>query len=235
MQLLVKKDPKPKPVVTASDGVQNYGHLILELGLLFQDLLDFIRLPDRDRGLRLLKLAMVFLKSNSNWSKYALEILRFLIHQQCTLSEREAAESFYGLFVNTKGRKDTHIEADRRMEHLVRESKKHLKHMQSGKSEHSTILKKSSAIAGLNDISDNYDKCTGVIVRANAPSEVSAEHDELRMLEDIRKVRPFQTQLGRSHASFPEMQRSMVDTLDMFHFHKWITDRIEKYAVELGN
>ena len=127
LQLKVRSDAS-KTCMTKSvpDHVKNYGHIVLELGLLFKDLLDVIHLPDRDRCLRLLKLAMIFFKANKNLSKYAHEILRFLVHQTCTLSETEAHEVFYGLFVNTRGKKDSHIPADLQVEHLVRTTKKHI-------------------------------------------------------------------------------------------------------------
>ena len=113
------------------DNVRNYACFLLELGLLFKSLLDLTKFPDRTRGLRLLKLAMVYFKSNSNLSKYALEILRLLVHQLCLLSEKGAHEEFYALFVNTTGHYDGHIPADQRMEYLVIEVKEHIKHMAS--------------------------------------------------------------------------------------------------------
>lgn len=98
------------------DYVKNYGHRVLELGLLFKDLLDMIKYPDRDRGLRLLKVAMLFFRSSSRLSKYAYEIVRLLVHQQCALSVQASHEEFYGLFVNTAGKINSHIPADERME-----------------------------------------------------------------------------------------------------------------------
>lgn len=49
--------------------------------------------------------------------KYVYEIMRLLVHQTCILSEKAANEEFYGLFVNTTGRFNGHIPADRRMEY----------------------------------------------------------------------------------------------------------------------
>ena len=63
---------------------------------------------------------MTVFKSNSNNSKYALEIHRFLIQQTCTLSEKEAAGIVQGMFVNTSGKKDGHIPADLQMEYVVK-------------------------------------------------------------------------------------------------------------------
>ncbi|XP_070551705.1 uncharacterized protein [Ptychodera flava] len=43
-----------KPAAPPDDYILNYGHKVLELGLLYKALLDLCKLPDRDRGLRLL-------------------------------------------------------------------------------------------------------------------------------------------------------------------------------------
>ena len=125
----------PAVSTEAKDGVQNYAHRVLELGLLYKDLLDMCKLPSRARALPLLKLIMLLFKVNSNLSKYALEVMRLLVHQLCSLSEQAAHEEFYGLFVNTEGSPAGHVACDDRMEWQVKLVKDHIKHMASNKSE----------------------------------------------------------------------------------------------------
>ncbi|CAC5386827.1 unnamed protein product [Mytilus coruscus] len=50
------------------DKISNYGNQILQLGLLFKDLIDMIHMPERVRGIRLLKLAMMYFKVYHNLS-----------------------------------------------------------------------------------------------------------------------------------------------------------------------
>ena len=207
---------------------------MLELGLLFKDLLDVTKLPDRGRCLSLLKLTMLFFKSYKNLSKYAYEIIRLLIHQMYLLSEKEASEEFYGMFVNTNGHLDGHIPADRRMEYLVKEIKEHIKHMSSNKTERN-IKMRSSAIAGVSRIGEHYDDITNVLVRTQRHSERSPHGDELRLIYLLREVRPFQYTPGRFHSSFENINPSIVDTLDIPHYQNWLTSKKYKYAVELGN
>jgi len=69
---------------------------------------------------------MVVLKSHNNRYKNALEILRFVCQQLVILSERRANGSFYGLFVNSKGKIDSNFLADLQMEHLVKLTKCHI-------------------------------------------------------------------------------------------------------------
>jgi hypothetical protein len=106
-----------KPV---ADYVQNYAHMVLEMGLVYKELLDVCKTPDRSRIVRLMKQCMVLFKAKSNNSKYAVEVHRFLVQQLCLLSELEAHEVVYSMFVNTKGHAHSHIPADLQMEYLVK-------------------------------------------------------------------------------------------------------------------
>ncbi|CAG2220286.1 unnamed protein product [Mytilus edulis] len=159
---VIKKAQKSQ--TPQEDKVKNYGHLCLELGLQFKAILDLCKLPDRERGLRLLKVCMIHFKANNNLSKYAYEILRLLVHQLCILSEQEAHEEFYGLFVNTKGKIDSHIPCDLQMEYIVKSVKRNIKHMFSNKTD-KNITTRTSALPAIKDIAENFDKTSGVIIR----------------------------------------------------------------------
>ena len=168
------------------DYVKNYGHQLLELGLLFKELMDFIKLPERQRGICILKVCMLYFKSFNNNSKYAYEILRLLVHQNCLLSEKEAHEEFYGLFVNSNGKFYGHIPADLAMEHLVKKVKEHIKHMFSNKTE-KNIISRTQAISIIKDIGENFDKESNVTTRSKKHVSKSSIADEQLMLADLRK------------------------------------------------
>lgn len=40
---------------------------------------------------------------NRDLSKYLYKIMCLLVHQKCSLSEKEAFKEFFGMFINTKG------------------------------------------------------------------------------------------------------------------------------------
>ncbi|XP_076078863.1 uncharacterized protein LOC143048879 [Mytilus galloprovincialis] len=226
---LMKKSKAPK-----YDYVKNYAQMMLELGLLFKDLMDMIKLPERTRGIRLLKVAMLYFKSHKNLSKYALDILRFLVHQLILLSEKEANEEFYGLFVNTNGHFNGHIPADLAMEHLVKKVKDHLKHMFSNKTE-SNIMNRTKALGAIRDIAENFEKQSKVIVRAKKHSDKSAADDEKIILKDLRKLKPFQFEAGRAHEHFSKIPSTIVNQLNTSHYFEWIEPRIQMFATEIGN
>ena len=156
-----------------------------------------VQIPNRETMLPLLKIIMCYLKGKSNNnSKYALEILKFLCEQTSLLSERSANESFYGMFVNKKGKCDSSFAADLQMEYLVRSVKGHLKAVQSNKTE-KTIKSRTSAFAGMTRISEKFDDVSRVIIRSQRHKTLNSHADEKILIDGLRKVRPFIHTAGR--------------------------------------
>ncbi|KAK3595049.1 hypothetical protein CHS0354_002332 [Potamilus streckersoni] len=83
---------------------------------------------------------------------------------QASYSLHTANKSFYGLFVNTDDKIDSHIPGDLQMEHIVRKIKKLAKNV--GSKIMGTISRKSRALAGMSYVAGQYDHTAGVIVRA---------------------------------------------------------------------
>ena len=217
-----------------SDKVQNYALLAMEFGFVLKNFLGCIKTPNRQRMLRTVKLMMILLKADSYQSKYADEILRFLVHQLCILSEEEANLMFYSMFVNTKGDVDSFVPCDLMMEFMVRAVKKHIKHMHSNKTE-SNIDRKTGALASLNSLVKTYDNDTGVLQRSKKHTKSSQESDELSMAEDLHSLKPFTADTGRAHSHFKNVQPSMLGLLDYDYFLKWVTYRSKVHATSLGN
>ena len=207
---------------------------ILELGLAFKNFLGAIKVPNRGRMLRTLKVMMVLFKAHHWLSKYADEILRFLIYQLGILSEHEAHIMFYSMFVNTKGQIDSNIPCDLQMEYIVRVCKKHIKHMYSNKSEEN-IKRKTGALAAINEIIQNFDTETIPIKRNNRHSTHSNDAEEEMMVEDLRDVKPFETTPYRSHRSFPQMEDSLLGYMNYQEFLKWLDRRTKVHSNNVGN
>lgn len=204
-----------------NDSVLGYGKTVLEIGLLYQCLNLNIKMPNREIVLSLMKYTMCVLKGNNNRSKYALEILRFLFLQTSLLDLKTAKETFYGLFVNQKGKADTNIPADLHMEHFVKEIKEHLKSLHANKTE-SSVQSRSSAIAGMRQISANYDKTTQVLYRAKRHSTPSSEEDELNIIHRLLRVRPFENNDGRSLQCYTKPLTSPIANINFVHLQEWI-------------
>lgn len=200
------------------NAVKSYGKVVLELGLIFLNLNDIIKHPSRVRLLCLLKYIMIMLKGHRNKSKYALEILRLLCQQFALLSEKQACESLFGLFVNTG---KAIIPADLQMEYIVKVTEGHLKSMCSNKTEKSLI--KRSQFFGMDQIANNFDNETHVIKRAQRHKRPSSHDDEMKIVSDLHKVQPFMGSLVQNTASVVKVVKSPVKKVNMDDIKCWIS------------
>lgn len=216
------------------DRSKHYAHTVLELGLLYMDFLDTIKVPDRNRLLSTMKYMMHVFKTHNSRSKYALEILRFLCHQQSSYSLKTAHEAVYGLFVNTGGKIDPHIPADLQMEHVIRKVKKKKLFKATGpKNLEGAVVKKSRALAAMSQIAEQYDSSSGVVVRANKHKK-SAHEDEMKMIKDLKEARPFLSQPGRTFEKFANVLAPFHSSLKQEDYTTWINYHKKKLQFESG-
>ncbi|XP_046542761.1 uncharacterized protein LOC124253084 [Haliotis rubra] len=212
------------------DYVMNYSSLVIDLGLLYLNFRDACHLPNRDRMMRIFKMFLPIFKGTKNQSKYALELLRFLIQHNSILSECQSHRVFYGLFVNNQGHKqqdvqgggclhrrpimplkqvnqghiNTHIRADQQMEYKVKKQKKLIKHCYSNKT-NKNIVRHTAAVHGVSTIGESFDAATKVIRRAKAHPKLSALMDEKSMVSDIISIKPWSHSANGNLNIFPEV------------------------------
>ncbi|XP_046561670.1 uncharacterized protein LOC124270685 [Haliotis rubra] len=201
------------------DDYQSYARNVLEIGLLFKNLSDAIKCPDRNRMMRILKYTMIMLKGQNNRSKYALEILRFLFHQMATLSKQRAHEAFYG-------------QSDMLMEHIVKQTKSHIKAVHSNKTE-KTLIKRTASFAGISTISENFDEQTGVVIRAQKHKIPSSVKDEELLTKNLRRIKPFQCHPGRQIQSVSRLSKSPVCNMKKAKLITWIREIQLNYSHEI--
>lgn len=208
--------PAPAP-----DKVKDYSHHVLELGLTYVYFLKLCKMPNRDRMLALFKVIMMQLKSRSVHAKYPLEILQYLFLQYSLLTEQVAHQTFHAGFVNTKGKSDTNIPADQQMEAVIKKSKRHIRHMCSNKNMDS-ITAKTAAMPAYRAVASNFEADTKVVIRSKKHKVKDAISDELIMIEDLHKVRPFRHIPGRHYEGFENITVSPVTKLNVMELLKWI-------------
>lgn len=180
------------------------------------------------------KLLLQVLYTHSSRGKYTLEIVRFLVQQQLVMSPREAHETFYRLFVNTHGTVDSYIPSDLQMEFIVKEQKRHLKHMFAGKTPQN-IDRKSSALSGTTDVAANYDITTGVIVRSTKRAHVSSVSDEKLIISDLRSIKPYIHCKGRLLVGMKAtVSKSGLCSLHYSEYLKWLQWKNRYYVTETG-
>jgi len=214
------------------DNIFNYGRRVVEVGMMMKALLFLCKNPDRLCTLSLLKMFMPMLLAQSNASKYAIEIIRFLVYQY-TSPERDAVETLYRLFVNTGGSSGTHVPVDLCMEHIVKRQKQYISHMYAGKSE-KNVDRHTSAMCGINAVADNFDNATDVLVRATKHKNVDSKNDELILMNELRSLRPFQYTSKRQHTGIGRISRTGIADLEYDKFKNWLQSKHIIYSVEIG-
>ncbi len=106
--------------------------------------------------------------------------------------------------------------------------------MHAGKTD-TNIDRKSSALSGTNDIAENYDTVSNVLVRATSHKEVSSFADEQCMATDLRMTKPYAYVKGRAMSGFKETVRhSGLVKLNHEQFIKWLKLKQLYYSVEIG-
>lgn len=215
-----------------TDKIHAYGKLVLDLGLLYMNFIELCKTPNQCKMISTLKMMLIVFKANNNQSKYAAEVLRFLLQQLTLCTQQEAHDVFYSMFVNNHGRVNSHMPSDMKMENIVCEQKKHIKHMYCNKLDEKVIRKKSTAIHGISRIAEGFDAATSVVVRATAHKTVSSIGDEQAMIEDLRKVRPFHFHPGRSFMHMPSVPQSFSKVLDAAKFNKWVMEKKVMFTME---
>lgn len=74
LKLSAKMKPASTTMKREEDHVKNYAHMVVDLGLIYKELLHISKQPDRKMILSLMKRCMGVFKASSNNSKYAYEV-----------------------------------------------------------------------------------------------------------------------------------------------------------------
>ena len=203
------------------DKIKDYGHLMLEDGTTFTYFLEMVKRPNRENMLALLKMMMLQTKGRNIKAKYPREILRMLVQQYSVMGLKDACQVFHACFVNVDGKEDGHVPADLVQEWQVRESKAHIKHMFSNKSE-SNIEHHTAAIPGIHAIAQNFDAQAGTIIRAKKHRQKDSKEDELKIMNDLRNLKPFQHTEGRAYQQFPNIPKSFLQKIGNCSLQTWL-------------
>ncbi|CAG2238691.1 unnamed protein product [Mytilus edulis] len=202
------------------DKIKDYAHYGLEVGMTFIYFLQNVKNPERQKMLPLLKMMMIQLRGHSMNAKYPKEILRMLVQQYSVMGLQEACQVFQACFINTTGKSDGHVPADLVQEWNVKECKKHIKHMYSNKLD-ANICNRTSALPSIHTIADNFDTEACTIIRSKKHTRKQNDEDELLLIQDMKKIRPFEYTSGRSYKEFNTIPRSISQKVDGQLLLKW--------------
>ena len=111
---------------------------------------------------------------------------------EALLSEEAAHRVTWGKFVNWTGGFGNNIEGDKAQEICNCTSKHAVQGMLMGPSNtNNAIITASKAAPGIHQIKGQFDKVTEIHPSSQAHTTISAKDDEMLMLKDLRKLRPF--------------------------------------------
>jgi hypothetical protein len=73
-----------------------------------------------------------------------------------------------------------------------------------------SLVKRSSAFFGMEEISNNFDKKTGVVQRAHKHKKLSSFEDEKQIIRDLRQIKPFMEVCGRQSESLKNVPKILL-------------------------
>ena len=135
----------------------------------------------------------------------------------------------WGRFVNWHGGEGKNIANDAAQEICNDSSKDVVKGMGANKTT-KAILRASQSGAGVHEIKWSFDKATNIHRVSQTHSARSSVDDELMMLQDLRKLRPFRVVSGRYHAHFPDIAISTTTNHDVEELFTWL----ERHKNQIG-
>ncbi len=140
---------------------------------------------------------------------------------EAMLSEEMAHRLTWGQFVNWNGGQGMNIACDMAQEICNRVSKDVVKGMGANKTT-KAMVRASRAAAGVKQIVQAMDKASDIKKMSTKHSHKKSIEDELLMLQDLRKLKPFAIISGRHHNHFPDIALSPTSTINMSNFFTWL-------------
>lgn len=149
---------------------------------------------------------------------------------EALLSEEVAHRVTWGKFVNWTGGLGNNIEGDKAQEICNCTSKNVVQGMGPNKT-NNAIITASKAAPGIHRIKGQFDKVTKIHPSSRAHTTRSAKDDEMLMLKDLRKLRPFRITPNRCHEHFQEITLSPLVGQDMEKFFSWLEKHKKQIAM----
>ena len=203
------------------DGVLNYAVNLLRSFMLLLDCKDAVA-SGNEEHLALIQKQMLFhFSSVSGYNSYAIEMLVSIIQNDALLSPAEAHRCKWAALANWKGGGNRNIGIDLLQENRNKDIKELIHHMGANKTE-KAILGVSKAAGGVCKIVDVFEAQASIKPKSSAYSHRSSIEDEKKIIDDLRKLKPFCQIPGRFHGSFEGVSSDPVADLNEAKFSEWL-------------
>ena len=207
-----------------SDGIWSYGANLIKCFLLLADFKDVVSNGNGEHLLILRKQLLVHFFSTPGFNEFAIEMFINILQCEVLLSKAEANRCKWAATVNWKGGSGKNIEMDLLQENRNSEMKKLIKVMGANKTE-KAITRASKASGGVSKIIEAFEHQVSIHPRSTTHSHKSSSNDEKSIGTDLRSLRPFSAEEGRTFESFVEIKPDPTSSFDKQKF----TECIQKH------
>ena len=204
-----------------SDGIWSYGVNIIKCFLLLADFKDAVSNGNGEHLLILRKQLLIHFFSTSGFNEFAIEMFINILQCEVLLSKAEANRCKWAATVNWKGGSGKNIEMDLLQENRNSEMKKLIRAMGANKTE-KAITRASKASGGVSKIIEAFEHQVSIHPRSTTHSHKSSSNDEKSIGTDLRSLRPFSAEEGRTFESFVEIKPDPTSSFDKQKFAEWI-------------
>lgn len=204
-----------------SDGICQYAVNVMKSFIILADFKDAVATGNGEHLSTLRKQLLKHFFSASGFNEYAIEMLVNVMQSQILLSKAEAHQCKWAATVNWNGGQEKNIEIDLFQENRNNDMKTLIKSMGANKSD-KAISRASKASGGVKRIVESFEKQVHLHRRSSLHSHKSSTHDEVMIQADLRNLRPFKQEDGRTFESFANISHDPIASLDKQKFQAWI-------------
>ena len=212
-----------------TDFVQNYSLRLLQYFFMIPDIKDAVKEGNGLRLHQIHKQLLCHFKSDSGYNAFVIEMFINIIQNEILLSNQEAHQCMWSATANWAGGKGKNIEIDLLQENRNKDLKSLIKGIGTNKTD-KAIERASKAVGGIQHIVENLNAQALKQPTSGSHSHKASVPDELKILKDLRELRPFLTQPGRAHSSFSSIPVHPLATLNAKDFEIWLL-RHKKYLI----
>ena len=205
-----------------------YGLNVIELTVFLMQLIDTCKEGDGERSMINKKRLLMYFKSSSSFQNYSIEMFTSIAQVEALVSEEMAHRLTWGRFVNWHGGAGKNIACDMAQEICNRTSKDVVRGMGANKTR-KAMMRASKASAGVFQIVQQVCNTTKIKKSSQAHTHKNND-DEILMLQDLQKLKPFEMNPGRCHLNFKNMQVSLTSTVDIAKLFSWLEKHKKQIA-----
>lgn len=216
-------NPEDKKV---SDGVWCYSVNIIKCFMVLTDFKDAVSSGSGDYIAILRKQSLVHFFATPGFNEFAIEMLINILQCEVLQSKAKAHRCKWAATVNWKGGASKNIEIDLFQENRNAEMKKLIRSMGANKTE-KAITRACQAAGGVSKIVEAFEEQVKMPYISTSHTHKSSVDDEKLISRDLRSLRPFKNEDGRTFETFVGISPDPNHLLDTKKFKEWI-DRHKK-------